>query len=77
MTTVGYGDFGAYNSLEILTTCIWMFIGVLFYTFVVGSMTSIITLQEDNDQMLAARIMALEELAKESGMDPEFKRQIK
>ena len=40
-------------------------------------MTSIITLQEDNEQMLAARIMALEELAKESGMDPDFKRQIK
>lgn len=77
LTTVGYGDFGAYNSFEILTTCVWMFIGVLFYTFVVGSMTSIITLQEDNEQMLAARIMALEELAKESGMDPDFKRQIK
>lgn len=43
LTTVGYGDFGAYNGMEIMVTCIWMFIGVAFYSFVVGSLTSVIT----------------------------------
>jgi len=43
LTTVGYGDFGAYNGNEILVTCIWMFVGVAFYSFVVGSLTSAIT----------------------------------
>ena len=43
LTTVGYGDFGAYNAYEMLVTCIWMFIGVAFYSFVVGSLTSAIT----------------------------------
>lgn len=43
LTTVGYGDFGAYNGLEIGLTCIWMFLGVAFYSFVVGSLTTLFT----------------------------------
>ena len=42
ITTVGYGDFGAYNSYEIMITLMWMFIGVAFYTVVVGSFTVMI-----------------------------------
>ena len=43
LTTVGYGDFGAYNGWEILLTLSWMFLGVSFYTVVVGSLTSMVT----------------------------------
>lgn len=43
LTTVGYGDFGAYNSQEIILTCVWMFVGVIVYAIVVGSLTSAIT----------------------------------
>lgn len=42
LTTVGYGDFGAYNGWEILITLVWMFIGVSFYTIVVGSLTAMV-----------------------------------
>lgn len=52
LTTVGYGDFGAHNSVEILVTCIWMFIGVAFYSFVTGSMISIITELGNKDEIL-------------------------
>ena len=51
LTTVGYGDFGAYNGWEIFITCAWMFMGVALYTVVVGSLTIMMTetnaLQED------------------------------
>lgn len=43
LTTVGYGDFGVYNSYEIGFTCLWMFLGVAFYTFVVSSLTILIS----------------------------------
>ena len=43
LTTVGYGDFGAYNGWEIFLTLWWMFLGVSFYTVVVGSLTSMVT----------------------------------
>jgi len=56
LTTVGYGDFGAYNTLEIAITCIWMFLGVAFYSFVVGSLTSAITAQGSQDEDMNNKI---------------------
>jgi len=46
LTTVGYGDFGAFNSWEIILTIIWMAIGVAFYSIVVGTLTSTITSED-------------------------------
>lgn len=51
LTTVGYGDFGAYNGWEIALTCMWMFMGVAIYSVVVGALTVLIlekTEEEDN-----------------------------
>ena len=48
LTTVGYGDFGAYNGWEICITCTWMFMGVALYTVVVGSLTIMITEDTSN-----------------------------
>ena len=43
ITTVGYGDFKVSNAYEILVTDFWIFIGVIFYSFAVGVMTSFAT----------------------------------
>ena len=60
LTTVGYGDFGAYNAYEILITILWMAFGVIFYSMVVGTLTSVIT-EEGNDTLsLAGKINAFE-----------------
>ena len=69
LTTVGYGDFGAYNVWEILVTCIWMFIGVAFYSFVVGSLTSVITAVQSQQENLVSKLKALEEFATETRLD--------
>ncbi len=45
ITTVGYGDFGSGNFGELLITTIWMCIGVAFYSFTVGAVTSTIVSQ--------------------------------
>lgn len=66
LTTVGYGDFGAYNSWEISITCIWMFLGVAFYSFVVGSLTSVITSEGSQQENLVTKLRALEEFAQET-----------
>jgi len=76
LTTVGYGDFGALNEYEITVTCIWMFVGVSFYSFVVGSLTSVITdtaTQEDN---LISKLNALEDFAKETELDPDLHKRV-
>jgi hypothetical protein len=69
LTTVGYGDFGAYNGEEILLTCVWMFIGVAFYSFVVGSMTTLLTASEAHESSLTSKLKAFEEFAEEAKLD--------
>ena len=52
LTTVGYGDFAVTNTSEISVTLMWIFIGVIFYQFVVGAMTSYANVQLDSSQSL-------------------------
>ena len=72
LTTVGYGDFGAYNSWEIFITIFWMFLGVAFYSFVVGSLTSFITSSSSQAENLINKLRALEEFALETNLDPDL-----
>jgi len=65
---VGYGDFGAYNTMEILVTCLWMFLGVAFYSFVAGSLISIVTNLGATDELLEKKIDALEDFAEETAL---------
>jgi hypothetical protein len=54
-----------------------MFIGVAFYSFVVGSLTSVITAVQSQQENLFGKLKALEEFAKETNLDPDLHSQIK
>ena len=43
VVTVGYGDINAGNTTERLYACFLMFGGVLFYSFTIGSLSSLIS----------------------------------
>lgn len=60
LTTVGYGDFGAYNHYEIWLTVFWMMFGVIFYASVVGTLTSVITEEVLNAEGLSTQLAALD-----------------
>ena len=72
LTTVGYGDFGAYNSYEILVTIIWMGFGVIFYSMVVGTLTSVMTDDSYELYTLGVKLNALQELSDKVNMPQEF-----
>lgn len=40
--TVGYGDISAMTTLERLVSILWMMIGVAFYAFTIGIITSVL-----------------------------------
>jgi len=77
LTTVGYGDFGAYNTLEIYITLVWMFLGVAFYSFVVGSLTTVMTSVHDSQENLQNKLNALEDFSKESQLDDDLHFRVK
>lgn len=72
LTTVGYGDFGAYNGFEIGITCIWMFMGVVVYAIVVGTLTSAITSEGTLAENLALKMKAFDSFALETNLDREL-----
>jgi len=74
---VGYGDFGAQGYGEIIITCIWMFLGVGFYTIVVGSLTSYVTQQGTVNEDLGDKLRALDSFRMESNLDNELHKLIK
>ena len=69
---MGYGDFGANTNKELGVTILWMFFGVMFYTFVVGALTSAISAFASQQENLLSKMKALEEFAEESGLNSEL-----
>ena len=46
-----------------------MFLGVAFYSFVVGSLTTVMTSVHDSQENLINKINALDDFAKETNLD--------
>ena len=55
MLTVGYGDIKATTTEELVFACIWMLLGVMVYSFTIGSVSSIFaykSAQKENEMQL-------------------------
>jgi len=77
VTTVGYGDISGKTELEMILCVIWMFIGVGFYSFTIGSLSSFLTSIDTRESVLSAKMAAIQEFAKETGISPECKLKIR
>lgn len=75
--TVGYGDINAYTQLEMVIAIAWMVIGVGFYSFTIGSLSSFLTSIDTRESVLASKMAAIHEFAKETGISREAKSQIR
>mmetsp|Transcript_24630 Transcript_24630/g.43472 ORF Transcript_24630/g.43472 Transcript_24630/m.43472 type:complete len:403 (+) Transcript_24630:855-2063(+) len=76
VTTVGYGDISATTQLEMILAVTWMITGVGFYSFTIGSLSSFLSAIDTRDSILNAKLAALHEFAKETGISTDCKRQI-
>lgn len=59
VTTVGYGDFSISTTTEYILALIWMVIGVNFYSFTIGNVSSIIAAMDAKASMLTSKIQTL------------------
>lgn len=70
VTTVGYGDINPSNGIERIFSIIMLFVGVMWFATISGSLTSIIT-QSDNQQAgLRSRLDTLSSLKTQYKLDP-------
>lgn len=62
ITTVGYGDINGNNTFEMLFCCLIMIFGVVGFSFVTGSMSSILSNIDVNNAFVNERMETLKEL---------------
>jgi hypothetical protein len=64
LTTVGYGEIAAVTGSEQTTALIWMVVGVGFYSFTIGNLSSIISDVDIKAAILQEKISAMQDFVK-------------
>ena len=75
--TVGYGDIVPFTQFELILALLWMVVGVGFYSFTVGSLSSFLTSIDTRESVLSMKLAAVAEFAKETGISQETKGKIR
>jgi hypothetical protein len=66
LTTVGYGDITAHTEDEIMLSLIWMMFGVGIYSFIIGSLTSLLQNYDARKTAIERRIKLMDVYSKEN-----------
>ena len=72
ITTVGYGDFSAFNTEERLFCSIIMIIGVFLYSYTIGSLSSLLSSLDGRRQKLNRKLELLADISKEFHLSKSF-----
>lgn len=77
LSTIGYGDITPQNDLERMLAIIWMIFGVGFFSYTVGSLSSLISQIDSRESILTQRLYMITEFAAETGINTELKTSLK
>lgn len=67
--TVGFGDIIPTNGLEIFFNLLWILVGAAFYSYTLGTLTTILNNLNRKNQNIALRFAFLREMTKEIPME--------
>ena len=76
LTTVGFGEINAHSSMEMLLAMIWMLFGVGFYSFVMGTLSSMMTGLDGDTAFLETRLQTVDLFAKDTNLPKRTVKQI-
>lgn len=77
LTTIGYGDITPKNDLERCICIAWMLIGAGFYSYTIGSLSSMISSIDAQQAVLVQRLYTISDFADESELDTETKLELR
>jgi CRP-like cAMP-binding protein len=69
LATVGYGDIVGKTDLERAFSILWMIFGVGFYSFTIGSLTSILTSLDTTNNELTMKLNAVDQMSREARLE--------
>ena len=61
LTTVGFGDVTVGTTTERIFAIVWMIVGVAFYSYAIGNMTSMIASLDSMNEELTQKMQVLKE----------------
>jgi len=70
VTTVGYGDFSVSTTTEYILALMWMIIGVNFYSFTIGNVSSIIAAMDAKASILNSKLQTLNDYSVKYNLPP-------
>ena len=77
LTTVGYGDIAAVTMLEKIIAVTWMMFGICFFSFTIGSLTSMISSIDTKETILVHKLAHIDEFAKEAHLSRELRSRLR
>ena len=77
LSTVGYGDITGGTDEERLFSIVWMLLGVGFYSFAIGSLTSVLSTLDTRSNELTIKLNAVDQISKEARLDPGLIRKLR
>ena len=77
MSTVGYGDITARTGLEQTLSIILMLFGVVFFSFIIGSISSIFNRIDSQEAYISQKMDVIDEFARESKIEKDLKNRLR
>ena len=77
MTTVGYGDMQGDTTIERIYLVFMMMFGGFIFSMLTGSLSSILSSMDQNEAALAEKMLYLNRLQSQYGLNPELYNEIK
>jgi hyperpolarization activated cyclic nucleotide-gated potassium channel 1 len=77
IATVGFGDIHAFNELEQLIAIFWMIFGVGFYSFTVGSLSTLLSSLDTRSSHLQNKITFMDEFCQDTKLPKSLKDKIR
>ena len=77
LTTVGFGDIHAYTVGEMILCIIWMFFGIGFYSFLIGTLTSVLATIDARKALLKEKINKIDDFTEQFRIKKELNKDMK
>jgi len=77
LATVGYGDITPYTEAERLFAMMWMMVGICFNSFMISSLTTLLSSLNSTNNDLKEKLGAIEQLARETKLKPSLARKLR
>lgn len=77
LCTVGYGDISGFTNLEKIICIAWMICGLYFFSFTIGSLSSMMSSIDTKENVLLSKLAVIDEFSVEANLNKDLRNKLK